>query len=627
MRLRIAWISRGIVLGAALACATAGFAQVEARTIPQPRGDHPGNIFLAGEEVVVTLPAAMSGAWRAVDYDGKLVAEGSGAGAVHLGRLPVGYYELRRGGDAAAAADRVFLGVLAPLGSPTPKTSPIALDVSMAWFAPKEKMPIVASLCALAGVNWVRDRLSWPDMEPQPGKWAGHTRYDTSAAEQHAAGLQVLQVNHISPSWANPDHRRFPLDLRDAYRFYREMARRWRGKVLAFEPWNEADIAVFGGQTGSEIASLQKAAYLGLKAGNPQVIACQNVFADHDHAILDDFRANEAWPYFDTFNLHHYAGVNQYPAIYADFRAVSAGRPLWVTEFNAPVKWSGDAKRQEPDGAALRIQAERVAKVYAGVLHEGAAAAFYFILPHYCEKDIQFGLIHPDLSPRPAYVVLAAVGRLLADAQPRGKLKTDKHRIHALLFHSRPDGKERLMLVAWTDRQPAALPLPARPLEAFDHLGRARSKPAAAVELSEAPVFLAFSPAVQEKFARELPPAPAPRLKGAPSAVVLQAVWPRDRVVLFQSACRVSTKKPQPIPLFVYNFGRTPVEGRLSLVAPKGWKVSLPGQVTVRPGQRVELALNVDATKAASPACATVTIRGDFATAGAAVLSLRFLPQ
>ena len=38
-------------------------------------------------------------------------------------------------------------------------------------------------------------------------------------------------------------------------------------------------IDVFGGHTGCEIASLQKASYLGLKAGNPNVIVCEAVFA------------------------------------------------------------------------------------------------------------------------------------------------------------------------------------------------------------------------------------------------------------------------------------------------------------------------------------------------------------
>ncbi len=58
------------------------------RTFPKPLSEHPGNIFVAGEEVVASLPAEWSGPWRVVDYDGKQVAEGQATGKINLGRLP-----------------------------------------------------------------------------------------------------------------------------------------------------------------------------------------------------------------------------------------------------------------------------------------------------------------------------------------------------------------------------------------------------------------------------------------------------------------------------------------------------------------------------------------------------------
>ena len=353
------------IITASLACVLLGLgflpkAYAASRTIPQPLPSHPGNIFLAGEHVILPAPPPGDGdTWRVVDYEGRVVSEGTiKSGQIELGPLPVGYYELHR--RAGQGTNRASFGVLEKLRAPTPLTSPIGIDVAMAWFYPKEKMPAVASLCALAGMNRVRDRLNWAELEPTKGVFAGTNRYDWSAQTQSAAGLQVLQVGHNSPGWANPNGKRFPLDLRDAYNFHRELARRWRGEVVAFEPWNEADIPMFGGHTGSEMAALQKAAYLGLKAGNPKVIACLNVFATHRLATLHDLHDNEAWPYFDTFNLHHYEAFEKLPRLYADFRAVSAGRPLWVTECSVPVKWQGDERLKEPTDEDLRVQSERV---------------------------------------------------------------------------------------------------------------------------------------------------------------------------------------------------------------------------------------------------------------------------
>ena len=100
---------------------------------------------------------------------------------------------------------------------------------------------------------------------------------------------------------------------------------------------------------------------------------------------------------------------------------------------------------------------------------------------------------------------------------------------------------------------------------------------------------------------------PAARLGGTPSPVVFQAVWPQQRVAWPRSAYRISADKPEQIPLFVYNFGSQPVEGRLWVVAPKGWKLSLPDRVRVQCGERVESALAVDCERQRRPASRSVS--------------------
>ncbi len=587
------------------------FAQPTTRPLP----GHPGNVFLSGEDVVVPLPAGDGTGWEAIDYDGKSVGNGQSTdGSAALGKLPVGYYELRRKG----ATTRAMAAVLAPLTAPTPPTSPIGVDVAMAWFYKAPQMPAVASLCKLAGTNHVRDRLSWGEVEPKKDHFAPlTTRYDASAAAQSSAGLRVLQVNHSSAGWANPDHKRFPPDLRDAYRFHREMARRWKGHVLAFEPWNEADIDMFGGHTGAEMASLQKASYLGLKADNPDVIACLNVFAINRPATLDDLDANEAWPYFDTCNLHHYINADQYPGWYGSFRRICAGRPMWVSEFSMPVKWSGDKDLAEPTDEDLRVQAQRVPMVFAASLHEGPQACFYFLLPHYIEGQTQFGVIHKDLTPRPAYLALAAVGRLLADARPVGRLKSDdvKSPLHAFVFCARPDGIERDVLVAWSNGAEQAITLPGAPLAAYDHLGRLIDG-AAAMTITKRPTY-ALLPSGSSW---NIDPAPTmpPMKEGKPSPIVLQAVLPKTKTDVNKSAYRITGK--ETIPVFAYNFSEQPAKGTIRVQCSTGWKAELPGEIEMAGGERKELALSVEPSGAG---VAAIHIDGDFGAMGKAVLSLR----
>jgi hypothetical protein len=619
------WPGVGVAVAFCIACPLVRAAGV-GRQAPRPLTSHPGNVFLADEEVVLSLSTNGPGNWQLVDYDGQTVSSGTAPGGkVSLGRLPVGWYEVRAGEAAGANARRVSLGVLASLKAPTPATSPIAMDVAMAWFYAPERMPAAANLCALAGVNWVRDRLSWPEMEPQRGHFAASNRYDASAQAQAAAGLRQLQVNHVSPAWANPQRGRFPTDLRDAYNFYREMARRWRGLVEAFEPWNEADIQNFGGHTGSEIASLQKAAYLGLKAGNPKVIACQNVFALSKRAILDDFQENAAWPYFDTFNLHHYVGLDAYAKVYGEFRSVSAGKPLWVTECNVPVPWSGDERLKEPSPADLRVQAERVAGVFATALHEGGAPVFYFLFPHYVEGQTQFGIVRPDLTPRPAYVALAAVGRLLADARPLGRLPAADAKARAFVFAARPDGRARQVLVAWASSGTAKLALPAAPEALFDVMGRERAFSGAELTLTTAPAFALFPAGTAKRMNLTSPPKPAPLLKGMPSPVVLQAIRPKEMVLLAHSAYRLDASRPETIPIRVYNFSQREVRGRFKVQAPPGWSVEFPAQLRLPAATDSEVKLTVCAhNQVGTTTVDKLTIQGDFGRAGRPLLALRF---
>ena len=607
-----------------------------ARAIPHPWVEHPGNVFLSGEEVVVPLPAGGTNEWRLVDYHNQpLRTVPSGETSAQLGRLPVGFYRLRP--PMETHSNWISLAVLEPLQAPTPTTSPIALDVAMAWFYPTQRMDAVAHLCALAGVNWVRDRLNWGEVEPRRGEFkSAPTRYDVSAEAQSRAGLQVLQVNHSSPRWAAESPKRFPEDLRDVFNFYREMAHRWRGTVRAFEPWNEADIPMFGGHTGAEMAALQKAAYLGLKAGNPEGIVGQNVFASHNVAQLEDLRDNAAAPYFDTFNLHHYEAFDSYPRLYADFRAVSAGKPLWVTEAARPVKWSDD-RSKEPSDADLREQAERLVKTFALGLHEGAAAFFYFVLPHYVEGPTQFGVLRADLTPRPAFVSLAAVGRLLADAKALGKSATTNAGQHAVWFKARPDGNSSEVLIAWADHGEPTLELPTPAERVFDHLGRPIDNTqtilpggkSARLALKPAPVFAVFPNGTFHRLnVTRSPQAPAVESKmAAAHKVVLQAVWPETNTMLKRSAYRIASNRRETIPVWAYNFGDQPVRGTLKLSGPEIWLITAPAEIEIPPGGRERINLAVTATNGTFHPIETLRMTGDFGSAGEAIMSLRLLPE
>jgi hypothetical protein len=568
---------------------------------PALASDHPGNVFVLGDDVHITIPAAWKG-WSAVDIDGKEVGHGTAQeGTAALGKLPIGYFELREK-DGTAKITAAVVAQSTPV-----ENTPIALDAAMSWFYPEaDQIRDACTLCRLAGATWVRDRSSWPEIETARGTWAPDTRYERTMRIEHGAGLKVLQVNHISPAWAGKNAQRFPEDLRDVYAFYRGLAERWKGLADAIEPWNEPDIVEFGGHTGCEIASFQKAACLGLKAGNPQLPVNETVFAIDRAETLDEFGANEVYPYFDRYDLHHYIRLSDYPRAYGRHRAVSGGRPMWTTEFNLTVNWA-DEKTKEPSEDELRVQGFRVGKVFAEALHEGTEKAFYFILGDYVERNLQYGLLHHDMTPRPAYIAFAAAGRLLNGATPIGRVDLGDEKLKGYLFKTQVDGADHETLVAWSETKPTTVEI--HPAEkTFDYLGRELSQ-GGKVELTRATVFLLLPPGGSKQLKVQPPPARAPLLAGKACPVVLQLLGQGD---MKQSAFRWD--KAKGLQMLVYNFGEQPARGRLTI---EGGSSPI-GDIEIAPGAREERTFTVDAP-------GKITARLDLGDTGNAIVSARII--
>jgi glycerophosphoryl diester phosphodiesterase len=632
------------------------------RRVPKPLADHSGNIFLEGEEVRVAWPRDLAPAvdrWRAVDDRGRVVRAGglaagatSAAAPLDLGLLGVGWYRVEFGSADDSQLHWTTAAVLKPLAVPTPFDSPVAVDSATAWFArdDRSQQQRLANLAALAGVNWVRDRLRWGEIQPQAGALVDRvTTYDTAAEIQHAAGLKVLQVFHDTPPWAREESGRggrFAPDLRHAYALGRALAERFRGKVQAWEPWNEANVATFGGHTVDEMTAWQKAAWLGFKAGDPDVMVGWNVStAVPTWQHTEGLRANKVWPYYDTYNLHTYDWSHAYADLWAPAREATWGRPLWITEADRGTPHLKNPPWYDQDLRLERLKAEWIAQSYACSLFAGARRHFHFILGHYQEPNgVQFGLLRLDLTPRPAYVALAAVGRLLAGAQVLGRIRLDQD-LQVYAFRARPDGHERDVLVVWAERDVdwaergqalADWPWPnqLRIEGVVDYLGRSLGQTLPS-KIGSAPLFV-FLPRGQ---AATLPLEPPPALSSAPkdlqpSPVVLRWSVPESARLRVEDlpwsegyAYQVAPDEPLGCFLEVYNFGASPVEGNLQIAAiPEGWHFDIeagPFKVEALGRQQLKGSLRIASSAPVRDGWVVVRAEGD--GYGPPVAAARFL--
>lgn len=590
-----------------LAGSTPGPQPALKRSIPAPLEGHPGNIFLAGEKVQVPAAAFLeAGAtqWRLLDDRRNELRKvelsaGENGGRIDLGTPGVGWYRLEFNVTNSSSPAWTTLAILPRLKAPVPLDSPVCLDTASAWFArdnvPKQKQ--FANLAALAGANWVRDRLRWRDLQPDPGALKPPpTTYDTSAREFTEAGLQVLQVFHDTPPWAAEGRDatgRFAPDLRHIYDFARALGERFKSTVPAWEPWNEANITVFGGHSVDEMCSWQKAAWLGFKAADTNVIVGWNVTTTLPTvAQTRGLQLNRTWPYYDTYNIHTYEWPHIYPAIWKPAREAAAGRPMWITEADRGTPHLKNPPWYDQDSELELRKAEWLAQSFATSIFAGAARHFHFILGNYQEGNVtQFGLLREDLTPRPGYVALAAVGRWLAGAKALGRwLPGGPAAMYA--FRARPDGEECDVLVAWAEIEaewkdrgkasvpwPFAMDLPVRSIT--DYLGR----PLQGIpqNLTSTPVFVALPRGAADALPLERAPDTGKWQPGETTPVVLQAAWPRKALrkvqdIEWSEAHVPHVKEGETLGLTVhaYNFAENGAGGTLRVLSkPEGWTVTL----------------------------------------------------
>ncbi|HOX36770.1 MAG TPA: hypothetical protein PL033_02175 [Candidatus Brocadiia bacterium] len=625
----------------------------------RPASGHPGNVFVEGEDIAISAGHDASAAlhWRVLDDCLTPVGEGATEKTdtsvlARLGRLGAGWYRLEfltADGNCAAWTN---IAVLRPLAEPSPEDSPVCIDAALSWLAKDDatNRENLARLASFAGAAWIRDRLTWREVQPTPDAFVPDTIYDSTAAMQRRLGLNVLQVFHTFPAWAREraaDPERPGMDLRDVYAFCKAMAARFSGSVAAWEPWNEGNARSFGGWTISEMCSHQKAAFLGFKAACPTgspgpTVGWSPMGGINTAALAKGVIFNETWPYFDTYNIHSYDWPEAYENLWRFARDAASGRPIWVTECDRGIESvEGSGEGDLSHEFDLR-KAEFMAQSYASSLYAGSSRHFHFILGHYMEGRIQFGLLRRDLTPRPSYVAFAALGRFLSGAKCLGRLTCADGRVQAIAFRAKPDGRERDVIVAWAEtpgdwaqrgrcEADFALPESLRIESVHDYLGRPLDS-AAPLKLRPAAVFIIMPPGEAAKLSLTPPPVSNAR-SGSPSPVVMQADIPGARVIMTKEGWTeehdysLLAGSEVDVRISVYNFSEVPAKGRVSVAyIPDGWNLSPSSwDVEVEPMGRTVLAGCLSVGTFSQPET-WIRIGADMGQGGKPALAFRIRP-
>ncbi len=309
------------------------------------------------------------------------------------------------------------------------------------------------------GVTWVRQQVHWADTEGPKGNFVWD-ELDRIVNDVNAHGLRLMVSIVRAPEWATGGGEGMPQDPQDLADFVRAMARRYKGRIHAYEIWNEQNLAIEndGYVAGPErYVELLKAAFTAIKEEDPWAIVLIGPLTptgvNDPNIAIDDitylremltYNDGEALQYFDALATH-VAGSNNppdtlwpenpgpdgwtdHPTFY--FRHVenirkvmeetgAGDRQIWITEFGwAAAENMTDTpapgyeyalQNSEADQAnylvqALKMTRERYPFVGAAFIWN---LNFAMVNPPTDEKSA-FGILYPDGTPRPAFEAVKA---------------------------------------------------------------------------------------------------------------------------------------------------------------------------------------------------------------------------
>lgn len=332
-------------------------------------------------------------------------------------------------GSRAPTADAVRTAAVAPRPA---LALGVALDNAEYGSADRELAEIAAS-----GARWVRFDVKWVDVQRRGRRTWDWTRHDVLVERARAYGLQVLANLAYSPPWARPARSsdKFAPNTarrRTAFaRFAAAAAYRYRGRVSAWEIWNEPNNTMFWQPrpSAASYAKLLRRTYRAVKAASPgaTVLGGATAPAPNARGLIDEvafirrvYRAG-ARGHFDAWSHHPYdfnlrpgtrhrasAWWQTYgsrPSIRSVMRANGDGaKKVWATEYGVPSAGYGslsEATQAAWLGSALaQWRAFRWSgPIFNYMIRDGAApriSAYWF----------HVGLVRADWTRKPAFAVV-----------------------------------------------------------------------------------------------------------------------------------------------------------------------------------------------------------------------------
>jgi hypothetical protein len=326
-----------------------------------------------------------------------------------------------------------------------------------AYHVPEYVIGIVQDL----GLTWIKQQVRWSYLEKDDDSYSwGEVDRIVDIAGQ--ADLSVLLSVVDAPRWARggQDGNGPPDDYQDFYDFMGVMAARYRGRVHAYEIWNEQNLSrewEGAALNAADYVTLLAGAHQAIEAADPEAIVVSGALAPtgindginaiDDRAYLEQMYDAGLGDACDAVGAHPYGfanppevyytggdydpsrGYDDHPSFFfrntlEDYYTIMIARGdddkrIWATEFGWPTidgmnvqpnpgyEYAADINQQQ--------QADYIVRGYTWSAKWGHAGVLFLwnlnMWPLVGAKNemSKFSILRDDWSPRPAYTALKAM--------------------------------------------------------------------------------------------------------------------------------------------------------------------------------------------------------------------------
>jgi hypothetical protein len=316
-------------------------------------------------------------------------------------------------------------------------------------------------LMRAAGINSLRDELSWGGTERERRQYA--IALDKSETFRRAAQLGVqpmLILDYANRLYDKGDRPRSPDALEGYARYAEFLVNHFGSAIRLYEVWNEYDIGIGmaepfrKGGSPEDYVKMLRYVYPRLKKLDPEltVIGGAATPGGLRRGWVEGALKLGALEHCDMLSIHTYIygekGTKRTPEawcrwmqqVQAMLRKYNQGQdvPLFVTEMGWPTH-VGKSNSTPPE-----LSASYLGRLYllARTLPFMRGVWWYDYQDDGWDEEYNennFGIVRPDLTPKPSYYVMADVSELVAHGEYLGRVQTEDPALWVLRFRLNGD--------------------------------------------------------------------------------------------------------------------------------------------------------------------------------------------